>query len=44
MLDDVLLDKLVLIELEEVIVVGVDTLELVDVEVVLLELTLEYVE
>ena len=33
-----------LIELEEVIVVGVDTLELVDVEVVLLELTLEYVE
>ena len=33
-----------LIELDDVVVVGVDTLELVDVEVVLLELTLEYVE
>ena len=32
------------IELDEVVVVGVDTLELLEVEGVLLELTLEYVE
>ena len=31
MLDDVLLDTLVLIELDDVVVVGVDTLELVEV-------------
>ena len=33
-----------LIELDDVVVVGVDTLELLEVEGVLLELTLEYVE
>lgn len=40
-LEDVLLDTLVVTKVDEVIVVGMDTLELLDVEGLLLELTLE---
>ena len=43
-LDDVLLDTLVLTLVEEVVVVGVETLELDEVEVELLTLELEEVE
>ena len=43
-LDDVLLDTLVLTLVEEVVVVGVDTLELDEVEVELLTLELVDVE
>ena len=43
-LDDVLLDTLVLTLVDEVVVVGVDTLELDDVEVELLTLELDEVD
>ena len=42
--EDVLLDTLVVIDVDVVLVVGVDTLELDEVEVDVLELTPEYVE
>ena len=44
MLDDVLLDTLVLTDVDEVVVVGVETLELDEVEVELLTLVLEDVD
>ena len=43
-LEDVLLDTLVLTDVDEVVVVGVDTLELDEVEVELLTLELDEVE
>ena len=43
-LDDVLLDMLELTDVEEVVVVGVDTLELEEVEVELLTLLLDEIE
>ena len=43
-LEDVLLDTLVLTDVDEVVVVGVDTLELDEVEVELLTLELDDVE
>ena len=43
-LDDVLLDTLVLTLVDEVVVVGVDTLELEEVDVELLTLELDEVE
>ena len=42
--EDVLLDTLVVTDVDVVLVVGVDTLELDEVEVDVLELKLEYVE
>ena len=42
--EDVLLDTLVVTDDDVVVVVGVDTLELDEVDVEVLELTLEYVE
>ena len=42
--EDVLLDTLVVTDVDVVLVVGVDTLELDEVDVDVLELTLEYVE
>ena len=43
-LEDVLLDTLVLTDVDEVVVVGVDTLELDEVEVELLTLELDELE
>ena len=43
-MEDVLLDTLVVTEVDEVVVVGVDTLELEEVEVELLTLEVDEVE